>query len=168
MAFITNVDSSVLPYNDDDMKYDINRRQYVLTVNGFENWSGLKLSSFTDSPEEGNALMYEVSDDIYEYMYSISRPSAINIKRYQIAKDEDIREDFKKALMSHTRYSLRSSANLLKDLHGVNIEKGKAIDINSLRGRVRIAVQSESILTRIGLLYSGHLQNTSIDSDGTW
>ena len=168
MAFITNTDTTIFPYNDDDMKYDIDRRQYVLTVNGFENWSGLSLSNYTDSPEEATAFLYEISDDIYEFIYSMYNLRMVDYKRYKIAKDGNIRADFKKALMTHCRYGLRSGANLLKDQHGVNIEKGKAIDLNSIRGLVGISSQSQSILNRLGLLFVGFLHQVSIDDDGTY
>ena len=168
MAFITNTDPTILPYNDDDMKYDIDRREYVLTVNGFENWSGLSLSNYTDSPEEATAFLYEISDDVYEFIYSTSQLHAITYKRYQIAKNNSVREDFKKALMNNARYGLRSGANLLKDQHGINIEKGKALDLNVLRGSVRVSPQTESILRRIGLTYSGFLPSILIEEDGTY
>lgn len=168
MSYITNVDSTILPYNDEQMRYDIDRRQYVLTVDGFEVWSGLKLSSYTDSPDEAEAFLLEVSDDVYEWLYDMSLIHAVSYKRYMIAKKSEIREDFKKALMTQGRYSLRSGANLLKDQHGVNIEKGKAIDINSIRGRIGISPQTESILKRIGLIYGGYMVNLDLDDDGTY
>ena len=163
MAFITNTDSSILPYNDDDMKYDLDRRQYVLTVDGFERWSGLKLSSFTDTPSEGEAFLLEISDDVYEYIYETGQLSSIKYKRYLIAKESAIREDFKKALMSQARYGLRSGANILKDQHGISIEKGKALDINVLRGNVAIASNTQKILHRIGLTYSGYYTQLKLE-----
>jgi hypothetical protein len=168
MSYITNIDTTILPYNDAEMKYDIDRRQYVLTIDGFERWSGLKLSSYTDSPEEGEAFMFEISDDVYEYIYSISNINSIDLKRFYIAKGVKIRTDFKKALMTHARYGLRSGGNLLKDMHGVNIEKGKAIHINSIRGEIGIAPQTQSILYRIGLMYSGYMINTHYEDDGSY
>jgi hypothetical protein len=67
------------------------------------------------------------------------------------------------------RYLIRSGANLLGDMHGVNIEKGKALDINSLRGQIEVSSQAGKMLNQSGLLYSGHqYMDNDLLNDGTY
>jgi hypothetical protein len=74
------------------------------------------------------------------------------------------------ALLAQARYARRSSANLLKDMHGVNIEKGKFIPINALRGEIGIAKNAHTILSKSGLLYIGNYGSNLINelNDGTY
>jgi hypothetical protein len=167
MKFITNTDSTILPYNDSEMVYNLSKRQYQLTPTGFEALTGMKLDAYTDSPDEVNSFLIEISDDIYEYVYSFSNLNTVDYKRFTIAKNGDIRSDFKNALVNHARASLRSGMNLLKDMHGVSVEKSKALDKSTLMGH--LGGNAVRILTRIGLLYSGYLaQPNNYVEDGTY
>lgn len=156
------------PYDDVNMKYDLDRRQYYITKDGFKNLLGIDLGNYLESNEAVNAFLFELSDDVYQFIYSQSTIQNIPYKRYLIAKESKIREQFKRALVAQGRYMVRSSANLIKDMHGINIEKGKVIDLNNLRGDVGISSITISILGNIGLLYRGTSNVYSIDEDGTW
>ena len=168
MAFITNTDTTILPYNDEDMKYELNLGQYVLTKTGFKKFTGIDIEEYVDTPSEGDFFFLEQSDDVYGYLNSISLVTSIPLKKYYIAKNPDIREEFKRVLAYQCRYATRSGANLLKDQHGINIEKGKGIDVRQLRGRLMISPQSENKLYELGLLYAGFEVNFDFLDDGTW
>ena len=169
MDIITNTDTSIYPYNDSDMEYDLDTRQYLLTVEGVSNLLGENLATLAGSTNKANMFCLEISDIIYNFIYSHCRLSNIDIKRYLIAKDPDIRYLFKRILVAQMRYLIRSGGNLLGDFHGVNIEKGKALDINSLRGQIEVSSQAGKMLNQSGLLYSGHqyMDNDYLD-DGTY
>jgi len=168
MNLITNTDTSIFPYNDDNMVYDLDSRQYLLTVSGVKNLLGENLETLLGDKELANFFNLEISDIIYNYTYSYARMSQIKYKRWLIAKDEDLRELFKRILVAQTRYAIRSGANLLGDMHGVNIERGKALDINALRGMIEVSSQALKMLTRSGLLYNGHLYFSDFEEDGTF
>jgi len=168
MAIITNVDTSIFPYNDSTMVYDLSLRQYKLTVSGVKDILGYNLAVDMGTMDLANAFMNEISDIIYNHIYSYTRLNQVNIKRFQIAKDGDLREMFKRILLAQTRYAIRSGANLLGDMHGVNIEKGKVIDINSLRGIVEISSQAHKMLQQTGLLYSGYQYIYNLEEDGSF
>ncbi len=70
--------------------------------------------------------------------------------------------------MAQTRYAIKSGANLLGDMHGVNIERSKAININQLRGAIEISSQAQKMLTQTGLLYTGYQYISDITDDGTF
>lgn len=167
MEYITNTDSTIYPYNDVDMRYNLTLRQYELTPTGFQNYTGINLLDEFDSEEEAQGFLIEISEDIYEEMYSLSLFNMINIKRWLIAKDPSIREDFKKALISQARASYRSGLHLIKDQHGINIEKGKAIDKQDLYD-TKLAPRTFSILSRLGLLYTGYQRYVGYEDDGTF
>jgi len=162
--------ATTYPYDDEYMVYDLKRRQYILTHDGFEYITGINLKNETQiSDQEANAFFRECSDDIYEFIYSYSRQQAIPYKRHYIAKDEEIREEFIEVLATQARYASRSSANLLKDMNGINIEKSKSISLDTLRGDRGISQSAKNKLMRMGLLYTGMVYSYSdIEEDGTW
>ena len=153
MALITNIDTSIFPYNDDYMVYDLTLRQYKPTVSGIKDLLGYNLEVDTGSIEEANYFCNEASDIIYNHIYAYARLRQVGVKRYQIAKDEDLREIFRRVLYAQIRYMVRSGANLLGDMHGVNIERGKALDISSLRGNIEVSSQAHKLLNQSGRLY---------------
>lgn len=170
MRLITNTDTSVFPYNDNYMVYDLDTRQYVLTVEGVASLLGINLDTELGDRVKSNAFVLEMSDIIYNYIYSYSHRSHIASKRHQIAKDEDLRELFKRTLLAQTRYAVRSGANLLGDMHGVNIERGKALDISKLRGNILVSAQAHNLLSQTGLLFSGYQYMYDLESsdDGSY
>ena len=168
MALTTNYDTSIFPYNDNEMVYDLSLRQYKLTVSGVKDILGYDLEVDMGTIALANYFMNEISDIVYNHIYSYANVKQIDVKRYQIAKDEDLREMFKRILFAQTRYAVRSGANLLGDMHGVNIERGKALDISKLRGAIEISSQAHKMLSQTGLLYTGYLYFPTIDEDGTW
>ena len=161
--------ATTYPLSDEFCYYDLIRRQYVLTSTGLLNYTGLKISDFVDEPELENIFLEEFSDDVYDYIYEHTRIDMIKFKRWFIAKNSDIRNEFIKALAVHARDSLRSNLFLLKSQHGVNIEKGKAIPLKDIRGARTISYSAERILSRLGLLNTGYMYTFSdYDEDGTF
>lgn len=168
MNLTTNTDITIFPYNDDDMVYDLDNRQYLLTVSGVKNLLGFNLEELTGSKELADIFCLEISDIVYNFIYSYTLLENMIYKRYMIAKDGDLRLLFKRILLAQTRYSVRSGANLLGDMHGVNIEKGKALRLDQLRGSVEISSQALRMLNAGGLLYNGYMYAYSLDEDGSW
>jgi len=169
MNLITNTTTTIFPYNDTDMVYDLDTRQYLLTVAGVSNLLGENLATLLGDTNKANFFNLEISDMIYNFIYGSINLDNITTRTYTIAKSEDLRPLFKRILVAQTRYAIRSGANLLGDMHGVNIERNKALNINSLRGRIEISSQALKMLQRTGLLHNGYeYMATDLDADGTW
>ncbi|NOQ50476.1 MAG: hypothetical protein GQ557_02265 [Mycoplasmataceae bacterium] len=168
MNLITNTDTSVLPYNDDYLVYDLDSRQFLLTVSGVKDLLGYDLTNDIGTIQEANYFCLECSDIIYGHIYSYSNLNVIEQKRYSIAKDEDLREIIKRALLAQMRYMVKSGANLLGNMHGVNIERGKALDISKLRGNIIVSDQSHKLLSQSGLLHTGYQYIYDFEEDGSF
>lgn len=168
MALIENTDSSTLPYNDDYMVYDLDEQMYVLTEKGVKFYTGYDILSMSKSQEKSDANRYRISRDVYNYIRRNSKINSYKQKVFWIAKDSNIRKDFKRALVEQALYYIESGAGSIKTQHGVNIANGKVIDINELRGRVLISVGAETILAQTGLLFRGFLHTYQYEEDGTW
>ena len=164
--------TTVLPYEDEAMKYDMGLRQYVLKQNYVLN--NLYLDEHIETELRSNnrfeRLLYEVSDDIYRYIYRYTLKNQIEIKRYLLAKKEEIRDLLKRAMLYQVRYYIRSGGGLLKDMPGVDLERSRVIDIDHLRGERSIASQSIDILSEVPeVLYAGVLYHSiEILNDGTY
>ena len=158
------------PLNDDSMYWDIGLRFYVLTEDECNDYLGEDISIYFD----GNDVKYkrfreEISEDIMEFIYSHTLNQQIPYRRYIIAKDDTIRDDIKRILLYQLRYAFRSSAHILKDMHGINIEKSKLTVLDNLRGNVGIAQNAINVMQRIGLLFSGTINYPfRIEEDGTY
>ena len=161
-----------LPYDDKYMYYDLDLRGYVLTAYACNDFIGEDLLTYFN----GNETQYqrfreEITEDIYNHILSHKHLNSIEYARYIMAKNEKYRNVLKKAMLYQLRYNFRSSANLLKDMHGVHIEKGKAMNINSLRGLVGISPSTHRMLSDAGLLYTGSqfsMFNNDSLNDGTY
>ena len=158
-----------LPYSDKYMYWDLDLRMYVLTEYACDDFIGEELIHYFD----GNETRYkrfreEMSEDIKNHVFSYAHLNRTKYVLYQMAKNEKFRDVIKKALLYQLRYAFRSSANLLKDMHGVHIEKQKALPINSIRGLIGISPSSHRMLADSGLLYTGNQVITTIEEDGTY
>lgn len=160
------------PYDDNDMKYDLNLRQYVLNPNYVLNSLYLEEHIETElrSNKRFDRLLREVSDDIYRYIYRYTLKNQIEIKRYILAKKDVIRDVLKRAMLYQVRYYLRSGGGLLKDMPGVDIERSRMIDLDRLRGEGSIASQAIDALSEVpDILFAGVLyQKIDIINDGTY
>jgi hypothetical protein len=168
MDLITNIDTTIFPYNDDDMVYDLDSRQYLLTIKGVKSLLGFNLETLVGTPQLALSFCLQNSDIIYNHIYSYSQLQAIGYRRYCIAKDGDLRYMFKRILSAQMRYLITSGANLLGDMHGVNIEKSKALSLNQLRGDVEISSQALKMLSQTGLLFGGYQYVYDYDDDGSF
>ena len=161
-----------LPYDDNNMFYDKSIRQYVLEKNYALN--NIYLDEHIEVELRSNKrferLLYEVSDDIYRYIYRYTLKQSIPFKRHFLAKSEEAREALKRAMLYQLRYYIRSGGGLLKDQPGVDLERSRVIDLDRLRGEAAIASHTIDILHEVPeILYSGRLFSTEKDiEDGTY
>lgn len=168
MALITNEDTSILPYNDDYMVYDLDRQLYVITEKGVLDLVGENLIEICGSKIEADLTRYEVSQDVYNYISSYSLFSSFKYKKWLIAKDSNLRDLFLRVLADQMRYYIRSGAGLLKDMHGIQIEKGKSLNLMNLRNQVLVSASVDMLLSKSGLLYTGKMYYSEYEDDGTW
>lgn len=146
--------------NDQDMTYDKNIRQYVLKQPYVLNniYLDEHLETELRSNKRFERLLYEASDDIYRYIYRYTLKHQIPIKRYLLAKRDDIREVLKRAMLYQIRFYVRSGGGLIKDMVGIDLERSRTIDINRLRGENHIASQAIDILHEIPeIMFSGRI-----------
>lgn len=168
MAIISNTDTTILPYNDDEMVWDDERHFYLLTDVGVKRLVGKDLQALAGSKDEAQYIRYEVSQDIQNFIARNSLMSAYKYKTWLMAKDSALRPIIKRVLADQMRYYIRSGAGLLKDMTGINISSGKVIDIANLRNNVLVSASVEQQLFQSGLLYAGSLYYSDYTEDGTW
>lgn len=147
-----------LPYSDKEMRYDMNCHRYVLTETGVANGLNLVLKNelnMTGSMNEANEInnfLDEVSEDIYEYIYSHS--SNRMITEYLLAKKQQYREAIKSAMLKQAKY-MKLNGNI-GDESGLNFLDGRYMEYDQIDGR-RISMRARTVLANAGLLYSGPL-----------
>jgi hypothetical protein len=161
-----------LPFDDNDMFYDKGIRQYVLKKNYALNNIYLEehIEVELRSNKRFERLLYEVSDDVYRYIYRYTLKQSIPFKRYLLAKREDIRDVLKRAMLYQLRYYIRSGGGLLKDMPGVDLERSRVIDLDRLRGEAAMATHTIDILHEIPeILFNGRLYHfDDIFEDGSY
>lgn len=162
-----NIDNKKFPFDDEIMQYDYVNHRYMLTQEGVLEQLGYNLEvlldngSPTDPSMRADRLLRKVSQSVYFYLYE----DTMNQQwlEYILATYPPLREWVREMLQAQLEYVLEN--NFVNDFSGVNIAKGHTIDINWLRGRVKVADQVEQIANQfvpgIGycLKYCGQLPN---------
>lgn len=144
-----------VPTDTDNMKYNFDLHKYVLTIDGVKNLLNEDLVEWLQKDEfEANIYLEEISEDVYGYIYDNSLVQTVPIKEYLLAKYISLREVIERALVAQVRYDMRSGGGLLKDQHGVSIEKVVALENNILMDR-SISTRTKRILSQSGILYRG-------------
>lgn len=150
-----------MPINDTEMNFDKINNQYVLTYEGLEN------GIFLDEPilqlfagmTNFEQFSKEISEDVYNYIqkhkFIWDRKPFLN---YIHDNDELYRNHIKRALLFQFRYAVRSGGNLLKDMHGIDLERARFVDINRMRGDVGISPATQEELKLAGLLSTAPLR----------
>lgn len=139
------------PYSDQTMTYDFKRHQYVLTTQGVFLELGENLDTYFPTGSDSNQstrakrLLERISRKVYNYIYQDSMNASW--LEFELAKQPFLRERIKDMLIYQLEYFLVNGDPTLNS--GVNIDKGSAMDINQLRGRVKVADDTEILANEI-------------------
>ena len=147
---------TTFPYNDENLVYDYDAHQYIITYQGVLNGLGEDLYKYNmDVPTAANFLE-RISKQVYRYIYQYPKQSAIRWVEYRLAREEELRDIIFQAILGQVEYYLASAGPLIAMQTGVSIEKSKVIPLEELRGNRKIAESTEMILLNSGILYAGH------------
>lgn len=147
------------PFSDNEMIYDINKHRYILTEAGVTNGINVVLREELNIAHTANAaaeirnFLEEVSDAVYEYVYSYCFDRAIT--EYMLAKVPEYREVIKSAMLKQAKY-MYINGNVANEA-GVDFAKGFAMSLDDLRGDRRISAYAKNELANSGLLYTGRI-----------
>lgn len=144
----------ITPYDDNEMEYDGKLKRYVLTKTGVINNVFLESNALTNFKNMSNAKLFlqEISEDIYQYI--LTHKFVFDRKFFQqvVNTDNEFREPLKRAMMYQVRYAFRSGGTALKDMTGVDIERGRIIALDNIRGDIGISPSAITELKSAGLL----------------
>lgn len=151
-------ETKLYPGDDEIMKYDINTHRYVLKESGVMEELGINLQIVLNASGDMNPstladrLLRRVSQSVYLYLYRDTMSK--EWLEYILATYPPLRERVREMLQAQLLYVLTNG--FISDYSGVNIAKGHTIDIEYLRGRVRVAPEVEDIANEFipGLGYS--------------
>lgn len=111
-------DSRFLPPSEeaDDMVYDFDTHQYVLTTAAVKKNLNLDIDGEYDS-----SFLLETSDSVYEYLGTNINRNAYDIVEFKIGRTVKGREGIFKALLAQVRYAHRTGADMMEyDKHGIS------------------------------------------------
>jgi hypothetical protein len=148
--------SQVYPYNDDNLVYDLDAHQYIITYNGVLNGLAEDLYQYNMDVPTAAKFLERISKQVYRYIYQYAKLSTTRWVEYRLAKDEELREIIYQAILGQVEYYLASAGPLVALQTGLSIEKSKAIPLEELRGNRKIAESTEMILLNSGILYTGN------------
>lgn len=156
------------PFDDNAMEYSMDRRQYLLKKNYVlgEIMIGEDVIPMLETAETFRKLAISVSNDIYRFIYRHSLRSDLGFKQYMLAKDKDLRQIIKWAMLAQMEFYLTSGGGALKNQHGVDIERSKSVDLFRMRGEGYIAPQAIDYLYEgANILNTGRVSNALDDYD---
>lgn len=138
---------SKFPFDDEIIQYDYKAHRYVLTERGVLSELGENLDVILNSEGDANPstlaerFLRRVSQVVYMYIYRDSMNE--QWLEYILAKYPPLRDKIREMLQAQMLYMLENGDIGLYS--GVNIAKGQAMEIESLRGRARVAPEVEDI-----------------------
>ena len=141
---------------------------YVITDKAITDLIGENLTTLAGNEKKAELIRYEVSQDIMNFISMYSLSTSYKYKVWTLAKDENKRTKLLQVLLDQLRYYIRSGAGLIKDMTGIDISKGKAMDLSNIRGNVLVSASVEQLLKQMGMLYTGVLYSSDYVEDGTW
>lgn len=142
--------SPSFPCDDDFMIYDCATHRYVLTQDGVITELGISLNETLNMSGDANPstlaerILRRVSQTVYMYIYRDSANE--EWLEYILAKHPPLRSAIKEMLQAQLLYMLENGDT--GSYSGVNVSKGQAMDIESLRGRARVAPEVEDLAYR--------------------
>jgi hypothetical protein len=150
------------PYDDTDMTYDISSHKYILTISSVDSEFDVSLVDFAGSQANAESLLREISSDIYKAIYNLSRRDERHrrVVEYRLAKDPELRDVIKNAMLDYVRATIRSGYAIVKDLSPVNPELGVVLDFSKLPP---VAPDALDGLYAFGLIYKGRFGFTIPD-----
>jgi hypothetical protein len=146
----------IYPFNDENLVYDFDSHQYIITYNGVLNGLGEDLYEYNMDVPAAAKFLERISKQVYRFIYQHVKYSATRWVEYRLAKEEELRDVVFEAILGQVEYYLASAGPLVAMQTGVSIEKSKVIPLEELRGNRKIAESTEMILLNSGILYTGH------------
>lgn len=146
----------VYPFNDDNLVYDFDSHQYIITYNGVLNGLGEDLYQYNMDVPTAAKFLERTSKQVYRFIYQYVKFSATRWVEYRLAKEDELRQVIYEAILGQVEYYLASAGPLVALQTGLSVENTKAIPLEDLRGNRKIAESTEMILLNSGILYSGH------------
>ncbi len=146
------------PYSDEEMVFDEQAEHYRITMDGLLNniFIDKHIQNQLSDDQQFKALMQEVSEDIYRFIASNTLVGKVHEKMFVVNYYPPFRKPIKRALLYQARYMLRSAGPVLKDMHGVDVERARSANRANMRNSSHIAPAAIEELENAGILYSGH------------
>lgn len=141
----------ILPFNDNDLKYDKKKHRYILTQEYVQNVLGVNLENQigTNSGVSAtviiNSLLDNISSEVYNYLYMHNNTQTI---QFIIAKCPSAREVIKEAMAKQALYMFYNG-----DLGFSTIKDEKEMSLNKYAKE--ILDNQEIIETGVTLTYAG-------------
>ena len=152
-----------MPTNTKEMNYSKKYHMYILNYTYLQSEFGIDFVEKEGSDTKAKDMMYKISRTVYEYIYLHSQYK--KQMEYWLALDETLRPIILRALEEQARYEFETSAEYFSIQNGINLVNGMQIPLDRMRGMVRIAPSTETILRNNKLLYQGQRFMVKTDMD---
>ena len=157
-------DNEAVPVSDLDMIWDTINRRYVLTIDAVDNEFNATLVKFAGSEETAEAILKEVSADMYKFIYRYNRRDEKKRRavEHMLSKNADLRPILKATMLDMMRANIRSGYSLQKDFMFINPERGTVLDTRQVPSIAPDAIEG---LFASGILFKGEYSYRITDDD---
>jgi len=157
-----SLDRNSVPIDDSDATYNSRTHRYVLTQDYILDLFNDNLDVLTGSSDNADALLKEVSRQVYRWMYNqIPNNTRIQLE-YLIAKDTDYREAIIEAMAEQYRYARVTGGNLIAHQSGLNVESGTVISSEAINN-MKVSLEVKQVLETMNML--NQIIHLHIDQD---
>lgn len=157
-------ENEITPYDDINMTYSKDTHRYTLTIDAVDKEFDVNFVELATSEKKAEALLREVSSDMYKFVYKYNRKDSEKRKtdEHRLAKNGDFRDVIKDTMLDMVRAMIRSGYNIDKDLSWVNSETSTVMDLSNIPS---IAPDAIDGLQAYGILWKGHYTYNIDDED---
>lgn len=160
----TYYDNEITPFDDVYMTYSTDTHRYTLTINAVDNEFNVSFIEYAGNQANAEQLLREISSDMYKYIYKYNRRdlNKQKVDEHRLAKNGDLRDYIRDAMLDMVRALIRSGYSLDKDLSWVNSETGQVMDLSDIPS---IAPDAIDGLFAYGILFKGTYSYKINDED---
>lgn len=137
-----------MPFDTESLVYDMDKHQYIATINGVKNRLNVNLDNDLGSFKEASVFLNQASDRLYRWLYSYIRREGVRVVEKRIADNFvpqayglPYREGIENALYAQIEYMLNFDGDLEANAEG---DKDKLLGI-----------EAKQILHYYGLAHKG-------------
>jgi len=119
----------ILPYDNDELRYDYKNHRYVLQVDHASYEVARQLVEVYQGQENAEAILEKVSQIVYDYIYSFKKSELYERMQYYLSHSKEMREAVRQLMLDVLFYGFQEGGWAMAYVTGINLQEVEKLDI---------------------------------------